>query len=138
MANARRGGLNAVILLDVTSTAGGSLTTASYFNKYTINMTRNKTAVSSFGDSSEVYVVGLPDQSVQLDGFANVGGSLMQNLLDGKARGMTIIHDNVNNTASTLSGGTYYFDGSVSNDVGGAVTFSLTATPATSGALTAI
>lgn len=133
---ARRGGLNGVVLADVTTTGAGTLTTISYVTKWSVSMTRDKIDVTALGDTSKVKVTGLPDQSVQLDGFSDLSANVLSRLTDGVARGLKIIPDNTNHTAVYFSGGTYIFDGTVNAGVGEAVAFSMTADAFSSGAWT--
>lgn len=133
---ARRSGTKGVILADLTTTGTGTLTTVTYAAKWSINMTRNKINVTALGDTSIVNVVDLPDQAIQIDGFSDLGVTVLGRLLDGVPRGVTVIPDNTNNPAVTFSGGTYYGDGTISGGQGEAVAFTLTMSPASSGAWT--
>ena len=112
-------GRNGQLKVDQSVGANGSAATVANLTTFDIQQTRDKTEVTSFGDSTKTYIAGLADASGSFSGFWDSAGGL-QAVADGNARKFYLYAD-----ATGLAGkywfGTATFDITVSTSVGGAV-----------------
>jgi hypothetical protein len=134
----RQVGYDALVKVDITSTASGTLSTLSFTTTYTIDETAADVDLSAFGDTSQIHGRGLPDQKITLAGHTNLGADALDVLTDGKARGCSITPAKTNFATSIFSGGTYTWSKSITGSVSGGVEFSLIGLPASSGSWTSI
>jgi hypothetical protein len=99
---ARASGRNGYIYLDQSSAATGSASPWSYVKSWKLSQATDTQEVTSFGDTTKVYVQGLPDASGSFDGFLSLGTAGFQYLSSG-ARKMYLYPD------ATGTPGTYWF-----------------------------
>lgn len=116
--------------LYVSVTSGGTASPLLHTGKWTLNMQTSQVDVTAFGDTSKVYVAGLPDGEMTYDGFASdtTGTTLITAALDGQARKFYAYPFN---TTGTYFFGTMFFDTEFAVDVAGAVTMKGSGKPAT-------
>jgi hypothetical protein len=99
---ARIAGRNATIYMGIASSAALASPVA-YMAKFTINSASDKIEVTAFGDTSKVYVAGLPDASGAFSGFYDDASAQTYTASqDGQARKMYIY-------PSTLTATQYFF-----------------------------
>lgn len=124
-------GRNGRLMVDQSAGANGSASTVANLTTFDIQQTRDKTEVTSFGDTSKVYVAGLADASGSFSGYWDSAGGL-QAVADGVAR--KFYKYPTTTDATKYWYGTATFDITVSTSVGGAVEVSgswAAATPVT-------
>ena len=111
-------GRNGQLKVDQSAGANGSATTVANLTTFDIQQTRDKTEVTSFGDTSKVYVAGLADASGSFSGYWDSAGGL-QAVADGNARKFYLYPTTTDQSRYWY--GTATFDITVSTSVGGAV-----------------
>jgi hypothetical protein len=111
-------GRNGQLMVDQSNAATGAASTVANLNQFSINQTRDKTEVTSFGAGSKTYVAGLADASGDFSGFYDSSGGL-QAVADGVARKFYIYPSTTDATKYWFGTGT--FDITISTSVGGAV-----------------
>ena len=111
-------GRNGQIKVDQSVGANGSAATVANLTTFDIQQTRDKTEVTSFGDTTKVYVAGLADSSGSFSGYWDSAGGL-QVVADGVARKFYLYP--TTSDATKYWFGTATFDITVSTSVGGAV-----------------
>jgi len=111
-------GRNGQLKVDQSSGANGSAVTVANLNTFDIQQNRDRTEVTSFGDTSKVFVAGLADASGSFSGFWDSAGGL-QAVADGNARKFYLYP--TTSDATKYWFGTATFDITVSTSVGGAV-----------------
>ena len=95
-----------------------------YLNKWAISFATDNVEVTANGDTTKVYVAGLPDASGSFGGFYDdASAQLMTSSSDGLARRMYLYPTTPSNVGPYWFG-TALFDFSVEGDVGAAVTIS--------------
>lgn len=118
---ARIAGRNGSLYMNLTS--AGTPEPVAYLNHWTVNYSVNTIDVTSFGDTTKVYVAGLPDFQGSYGGFYDNGTVQMYTAAtDGIARKFYLYPDRTLSTQYWL--GTATFDFSVDGTVDGAVTLS--------------
>jgi hypothetical protein len=111
-------GRNGQLKVDQSVGANGSASTVANLTTFDIQQTRDKTEVTSFGDSTKTYIAGLADASGSFSGFWDSAGGL-QTVADGVARAFYLYPTTTDTTKYWF--GTATFDITVSTSVGGAV-----------------
>jgi len=114
-------GRNGRFYVDTSSAANGSAQPIANLNSFSVNQTSDKTEVTSFGDSTKVFVAGLRDAQGDFSGFWDASGSLTQYVADGVARRFYIYPQSGSAHVSTYWFGTATFDLTTTQTVGGAV-----------------
>jgi hypothetical protein len=100
--------------------SAGTAEPITFLNKWALNSTTDKIEVTSFGDSTKVYVAGLPDAQGTFGGFYdNATAQLYTAATDGVARKFYLYPDNSLTTQYWF--GTAIFDFNVNGDVAGPV-----------------
>lgn len=120
-------------VLYVSITSGGSAQPLLYTKSFNLDAKTDRVDVTSFQDTSKVYVAGLPDSTASIDGFWDSSAgfanfSLYQAAVDGIARKWYFYPAG---GASPFAAGTGYFDCSFSQSVDGAVAIKGTMSAAT-------
>jgi hypothetical protein len=111
-------GRNGQLKVDQSAGANGSASTVANLTTFDIQQTRDKTEVTSFGDTTKTYVAGLADASGSFSGYWDSAGGL-QAVADGVARKFYLYPSTTVQTSYWF--GTATFDITVSTSVGGAV-----------------
>lgn len=111
-------GRNGQLKVDQSVGANGSASTVANLTTFDIQQTRDKTEVTSFGDTTKTYIAGLADASGSFSGFWDSAGGL-QKVADGVARAFYLYPTTTDTTKYWF--GTATFDITVSTSVGGAV-----------------
>lgn len=109
---------------------GGSAAPVEGKTKYTVNMSTDKVDVTSFGDTSKTTLAGLPDGSVDIEGFYDFNGDvLITAALDGLARKWYLYPDTTDMTDYFF--GTATVDATFDGSVSGAINVKGTLSPTT-------
>lgn len=111
-------GRNGQLKVDQSVGANGSASTVANLTTFDIQQTRDRTEVTSFGDSTKTFIAGLADASGSFSGFWDSAGGL-QKVADGVARAFYLYPTTTDTTKYWF--GTATFDITVSTSVGGAV-----------------
>ena len=111
-------GRNGQLKVDQSVGANGSAATVANLTSFDIQQNRDRTEVTSFGDSTKTYIAGLADASGSFSGFWDSAGGL-QKVADGNARSFYLYPTTSDTTKYWY--GTATFDITVSTSVGGAV-----------------
>jgi hypothetical protein len=111
-------GRNGALYVDTSLAGTGSASKIANLNQWSLQQTRDKTEVTSFGASSKTYVFGLADASGSFQGFHDTDGTL-QKVADGNPRSMYLYPSTADTTKYWF--GSASFDITVSASVGGAV-----------------
>jgi hypothetical protein len=125
-------GRNGRLYVDISSAANGAAVPISNLNSFSISQTSDRTEVTSFGDTTKVYVAGLKDATGDFSGFLDVAGTLTQYVADGNARKFYLYPQSGSAHVATYWSGTATFDVSTSLSVGGAAEVSGSWSAATS------
>jgi hypothetical protein len=124
-------GRNAVIYLGATTSAAASPLT--YQNSWSISFTSDKIDVTSFGDSTKTYVVGIADATGEFSGFYDdASAQTYTAAIDGLSRKFYLYPNS--NLTTQYFWGTVFADMNINATVAGAVEVSATwnaATPIT-------
>lgn len=116
---ARRHGRNGAVYANLTS--GGTAEPIAFVRSNSLNATTDKSDVTAFGDTSKVYVAGLPDQSGSFDfWYDDATVQTYTAAVDGVARKFYFYPDRVNSPAQYWFG-TAFLDFSISQAVDGPV-----------------
>ena len=109
------------IYIDTSVDGTGAAKPIANLNSWSLNRTTDKIETTSFGDTSKVYVVGLPDAQGDFAGFWDTDGDQykVSQAIDGGRKFYCYVN-NVDN-ASQYFFGRAHFDVSVSQTVAGAV-----------------
>lgn len=119
---ARMAGRNARLYASITS--GGTAESIAFLNTWSIDFSTTRTDVTSFGDTTRVYVSGLPDAQGQYAGFMDAATAQFYTAaVDGVARKFYLYPSTVD-AAGVYFFGTALFDFSVATGVDDAVTIS--------------
>ena len=119
------------VYIDNTSAGSGSATPIANLNSWGLDSTTDKTEVSSFGDSSKVYVVGLPDGSISFGGFWDTAAGSQYNISTSVAAGRKFyLYPSTDNAQYFF--GLAHFDLSLTQTISGAVEVSGTGSAASS------
>jgi len=114
---ARIHGRNARLYAGIAS--GGTAEPVAYINSFSLQASTDKQSVTAFGDTSMVYVAGLPDSSGSFSGFwDNATAQTWTAATDGVARKWYFYPDTT--AASTYWFGTGFFDFNIDVKVDGA------------------
>lgn len=106
-----------------TITSAGLPTPIAFLTNWSLSATTNKINVTAFGDTSQVYVGGLPDASGSFSGFYDdASNQLYTAAVDGVARGLYLYPSTLLNTQYFW--GTAIFDFNVDIAVDGAAAIS--------------
>ena len=117
-------GRNGQVYLGIAS--GSSASPLPFQASWTINMTVNKSDVTSFGDGNTVYVAGLPDSSGDFGGFLDDATSQTYiAAVDGLARNF-YLYPNITADPNLYWFGTILPDFSADGAIGGPVNFKST------------
>jgi len=118
---ARIHGRNGRIYAGITS--AGTAEPIAYLNQWTLSFSVDKAEVTSFGDTTKVYVAGLPDAQGTIAGFYdNATAQLYTAATDGVARKFYLYPDTT--TTSQYWFGTAIFDLDIDGSVDGPVAIS--------------
>lgn len=94
-----------------------------FLNRWSLNSSSDRVDVTSFGDTTKVYVAGLPDAQGTFAGFYDTASAQLYTASsDGLARKTYLYPDTT--ATGTYWFGTAFFDFSVEDGVDGAVTIS--------------
>jgi len=105
--------------------SAGTAEPIAFLSKWSLKFTTDKYDVTAFGDTTKVYVAGLPDCQGDYSGFYdNATAQLYTAATDGVARKFYLYPDIVGNPAANYWFGTAIFDFSVDGDLGGSVNIS--------------
>src|SRR5262245_53738550 len=103
--------------------SAGTAEAIAFLNKWSLNFATDKIEVTAFGDTTKVYVSGMPDCQGDYAGFYDTStAQLYTAATDGIARRFYLYPDNTNTAQYWF--GTAIFDFSVDGDVGGPVNIS--------------
>lgn len=103
--------------------SAGTAEPIAFLNKWSLNFSTDKIEVTAFGDTTKVYVAGLPDCQGDFGGFYdNATAQLYTAATDGVARRFYLYPDNTNTGQYWF--GTAIFDFSVTGDVASSVDIS--------------
>lgn len=127
---ARASARNGLVYLDQSQAATGSASPWSYIKSWKISQATDTQEVTSFSDSTKVYVQGLPDASGSFDGFLSLGTNGFQYLSNG-ARKMYLYPD-ATNTPGTYWFGTINLSTDFEGDIGDVLKVSVSWTAASS------
>jgi len=117
----RLAGRNAAVYLGLAS--GGTATPVAFQASWSINFTTNKIDVTAFGDTTKIYVAGLPDASGQFAGwYDDATVQTYTAATDGVARKF-YLYPTTSNTAQYFFG-TVFPDMTVETAVDGAISVS--------------
>lgn len=115
----------------VSSTSGGAAVSLSGKTKWSINMSVDSVDATSFGDTTKTYLAGLPDGSVDFEGFYDFAAdAIFTAATDGLARKVYLYPDSTDTTKYFFLTGT--LDVSMDTPVNGAVQVKGTIKPRTS------
>lgn len=120
------------VYIDNSAAGTGSATPIANLNTWGLDSTTDKTEVSSFGDSSKVYVVGLPDGSISFGGFWDTAAGSQYNISTSVAAGRKFYLYPSTDNASQYFFGLAHFDLSLTQTISGAVEVSGTGSAASS------
>ncbi len=110
-------------LLYMGLTSAGTAEPVAYLNQYTLNFTTDKIEVTAFGDTTKIYVAGLPDCQGTYTGFYdNATVQMYTAASDGVPRKFYLYPDTTLATQYWYATG--IFDFSIDGSVDGAVTMS--------------
>lgn len=119
------------VYIDNSAAGTGSATPIANLNTWGLDSTTDKTEVSSFGDSSKVYVVGLPDGSISFGGFWDTAAGSQYNISTSVAAGRKFyLYPSTDNAQYFF--GLAHFDLSLTQTISGAVEVSGTGSAASS------
>ena len=114
-------GRNGRLYVDTSAAANGSAQPISNLNSFSISQTADRTEVTSFGDSTKVYVAGLRDAQGDFSGFWDADGTLTRYVADGVARKFYLYPQSGSAHVGTYWFGTATLDLTTTQTVGGAV-----------------
>jgi hypothetical protein len=119
------------VYIDNSAVGTGQATPIANLNTWGLDSTTDKTEVSSFGDSSKVYVVGLPDGSISFGGFWDTAAGSQYNISTSVAAGRKFyLYPSTDNAQYFF--GLAHFDLSLTQTISGAVEVSGTGSAASS------
>jgi len=119
------------VYIDNSAAGSGQATPIANLNTWGLDSTTDKTEVSSFGDSSKVYVVGLPDGSISFGGFWDTAAGSQYNISTSVAAGRKFyLYPSTDNAQYFF--GLAHFDLSLTQTISGAVEVSGTGSAASS------
>ena len=113
-------GRNGRFYVDTSSAANGSAQPIANLNSFSVNQTSDKTEVTSFGDSTKVFVAGLRDAQGDFGGYWEPDGTLTRYVADGVGRKFYIYPQSGSAHVGTYWFGTATFDLTTTQSVGGA------------------
>ena len=117
------------VYADNSSAGSGSATPIANLNTWGLDSTTDKTEVTSFGDGSKTYVVGLPDGSISFGGFWDTAAGSQFNITTSVAAGRKFyLYPSTDNAQYFF--GLAHFDLSLTQTVSGAVEVSGTGSAA--------
>ena len=117
------------VYIDNSSAGNGSATVIANLNTWGLDSTTDKTEVTSFGDGSKTYVVGLPDGSISFAGYYDTAAT-QYNVATSVAAGRKFyLYPSTDNAAYFF--GLAHFDLNITQTVSGAVELSGTGSAAT-------
>jgi hypothetical protein len=116
-------GRNGRLYVDVSAAANGSATPVANLNSFSVNQTTDRTEVTSFGDQTKTYIVGLKDAQGDFSGFWDPDGTLTRYVTDAVSGGRKfyIYPQSGSAHVGTYWFGTGHFDLTTTQTVGGAV-----------------
>lgn len=127
---ARRHGRNSRLYVDLSGS--GSAAPVPFLSGVDLNFTTDQQDVTSFGDTTKVYVAGLPDASGSYSGwFDDATDQLFDAALDGVAR-KTYFYPDISNAPTVYFFGTAFYDFAMSTAVADAISISGSITAASS------
>ena len=119
------------VYADNSSAGNGSATPIANLNTWGLDSTTDKTEVTSFGDGSKTYVVGLPDGSISFGGFWDTAAGSQYNISTSVAAGRKFyLYPSTDNAQYFF--GLAHFDLSLTQTISGAVEVSGTGSAASS------
>jgi hypothetical protein len=119
------------VYIDNSAAGNGSATPIANLNTWGLDSTTDKTEVTSFGDFSKVYVVGLPDSALSFAGYWDTAAGSQYNVTTSTAQGRKFyLYPSTDNAQYFF--GQAHFDLSITQTVSGAVEISGTGSGATS------
>lgn len=112
-------GRNGALYVDSSAAANSTATIVAYMADFTVNGTRDRVDVTSFGDTTKTYVAGLADASGTINGFYNDASNSIYTIADGNARTFYIYADasSTANMAPIAGSGKGYWYGTGTFDV---------------------
>ena len=117
------------VYADNSSAGNGSATPIANLNTWGLDSTTDKTEVTSFGDGSKTYVVGLPDGSISFGGYWDTAAGSQYNITTSVAAGRKFyLYASTDNQQYWF--GLAHFDLSITQTVSGAVEISGTGSAA--------
>jgi hypothetical protein len=127
---ARRHGRNSRLYVDLSG--AGSAAPVPFLSGVDLSFVTDQQDVTAFGDTTKVYVAGLPDASGSYSGWYDDGtDQLFTAALDGVAR-KTYFYPDISNAAGEYFFGTAFFDFATSTGVADALSISGSITAASS------
>lgn len=96
------------VYVDVSAGANGNAVSLALLNSWNFNGTRDKVEVTSFGDSTRTYVVGLADASIEFSGFVDDSSLNIYTIADGKARKFYLYNDQTRTSPVPAGAGYWY------------------------------
>ena len=119
------------VYIDNSALGNGAATPIANLNTWGLDSTTDKTEVTSFGDFSKVYVVGLPDSALSFAGYWDTAAGSQYNVTVSTAAGRKFyLYPSTDNAQYFF--GQAHFDLSITQTVSGAVEISGTGSGATS------
>jgi hypothetical protein len=119
------------VYIDNSAAGNGSATPIANLNTWGLDSTTDKTEVTSFGDFSKVYVVGLPDSALSFAGYWDTAAGSQYNVTTSTSAGRKFyLYPSTDNAQYFF--GQAHFDLSITQTVSGAVEISGTGSGATS------
>lgn len=119
---ARRHGRNSRLYVDLAG--GGNASPVPFLNGVDLSFVTDQQDVTAFGDTTKVYVAGLPDASGSYNGwFDDSTDQLFDAALDGVAR-KTYFYPDISNSPTVYFFGTAFYDFAMSTGVADAISIS--------------
>jgi hypothetical protein len=119
------------IYIDPSANGTAAASPIANLNTWGLDSTTDKTEVTSFGDSSKVYVVGLPDGAISFGGYWDTAAGSQYGITNSIAAGRKFyLYPSTDNAQYFF--GLAHFDLSITQTVSGAVEVSGTGSPSAS------
>ena len=120
------------VYIDASAAGTAAASPVANLNTWGLDSTTDKTEVTSFGDGSKTYVVGLPDGSISFGGYWDTAAGSQYGITQSIQAGRKFYLYPDSTNASQYFFGTAHFDLSITQTVSGAVEISGTGSAASS------
>jgi len=118
------------VYIDASAAGTAAASPVANLNTWGLDSTTDKTEVTSFGDGSKTYVVGLPDGSISFGGYWDTAAGSQYGITQSIQAGRKFYLYPDSTNASQYFFGTAHFDLSITQTVSGAVEISGTGSAA--------